>query len=290
MIGAKPNGDGWSGILEGRAEDPMILHGARLEDEPLDPEAAGGDLIAWWDFSADIANQQLVDLGPDAWDGVVRNLPTRGVRGSRWRGVEHCWLHAPRDYAAIQFNGDDLSDCEWDTSFTAELPADLPSGVYGIRLRGDGADGPVEDTIPLWVLPPRGAPTAKIAFLASHLHLPGLCQPRPRQRRRGLQGRGGRNGARIPTTPTSIRNTGTPPTTDTRTGRACPCHPCAAPVLTMRPGFLTFNDARGSGLRHFPADSHLVAWLEAMGHAFDVLTDHDLHRGARRCCSPTPRC
>jgi len=50
------------------------------------------------------------------------------------------------------------------------------------------------------------------------------------------------------------------------------------PALTVRPGFLTFNDARGSGLRHFPADSHLTAWLEATGQPFDVITDHDLHR------------
>ena len=50
------------------------------------------------------------------------------------------------------------------------------------------------------------------------------------------------------------------------------------PVLTLRPGFLTFNDARGSGLRHFSADSHLTDWLEAVGQDFDVITDHDLHR------------
>ncbi|MFC7689207.1 N,N-dimethylformamidase beta subunit family domain-containing protein [Paeniroseomonas aquatica] len=48
------------------------------------------------------------------------------------------------------------------------------------------------------------------------------------------------------------------------------------PILTMRPGFLTFDDARGSGLRHFPADSHITDWLEAKGIAFDVITDEDL--------------
>ena len=48
------------------------------------------------------------------------------------------------------------------------------------------------------------------------------------------------------------------------------------PILTMRPGFLTFDDARGSGLRHYPADTHLLAWLEAKGIAFDVITDEDL--------------
>ena len=44
----------------------------------------------------------------------------------------------------------------------------------------------------------------------------------------------------------------------------------------MRPGFLTFNDPRGSGLRHYPADTHLLAWLEAKGIAFDIVTDEDL--------------
>jgi N,N-dimethylformamidase len=48
------------------------------------------------------------------------------------------------------------------------------------------------------------------------------------------------------------------------------------PVLSMRPGYLTFPDSRGSGLRHFPADSHLTDWLEEKGFAFDVVTDEDL--------------
>jgi len=38
------------------------------------------------------------------------------------------------------------------------------------------------------------------------------------------------------------------------------------PVLSMRPGYLTFPDARGSGLRHLPADSHLTDWLEEKGN------------------------
>jgi N,N-dimethylformamidase len=62
------------------------------------------------------------------------------------------------------------------------------------------------------------------------------------------------------------------------------------PVLTMRPGFLTFNDARGSGLRHYPADTHLLAWLEAKGIAFDVVTDEDWTTKARICSRPTARC
>jgi N,N-dimethylformamidase len=48
------------------------------------------------------------------------------------------------------------------------------------------------------------------------------------------------------------------------------------PILTMRPGFMTFDDPKGSGLRHFPADSHLTDWLEEKGFPFDVVTDEDL--------------
>ncbi len=49
------------------------------------------------------------------------------------------------------------------------------------------------------------------------------------------------------------------------------------PLLTWRPDYLSFNDAAGSGLRHLPADTHLTGWLDRMGIAYDVVTDHDLH-------------
>src|SRR3546814_20631881 len=49
------------------------------------------------------------------------------------------------------------------------------------------------------------------------------------------------------------------------------------PMLTMRPGYLTFPDPRGSGLRHFPADSHLTYWLREKSIDYDVMTDEDLY-------------
>ena len=48
------------------------------------------------------------------------------------------------------------------------------------------------------------------------------------------------------------------------------------PVLTFRPRYLTFLDARGSGLRHYSADTHLLDWLEAHGIRCDVVTDEDV--------------
>ncbi|PTB24591.1 hypothetical protein C9I56_33050 [Paraburkholderia caribensis] len=45
-------------------------------------------------------------------------------------------------------------------------------------------------------------------------------------------------------------------------------------MLTARR--LSFPDKRGSGLRHFPADSHLTDWLREKGFEYDVITDEDL--------------
>ena len=49
------------------------------------------------------------------------------------------------------------------------------------------------------------------------------------------------------------------------------------PILNQRSGFCAYADPLGgSCLRHFPADTHLLAWLDALGHDFDVVTDEDL--------------
>ncbi|MDH3452769.1 MAG: N,N-dimethylformamidase large subunit, partial [Gammaproteobacteria bacterium] len=51
------------------------------------------------------------------------------------------------------------------------------------------------------------------------------------------------------------------------------------PMFNVRLGFLTFpfEELHGSGVRHLPADTHLYAWLEAHGYAYDIVTDWELH-------------
>jgi len=51
----------------------------------------------------------------------------------------------------------------------------------------------------------------------------------------------------------------------------------------MRPGYITFGNASCSGLRHFQADSHLLAWLAAKNIEFDVITDRELHNEGVDC-------
>jgi N,N-dimethylformamidase len=156
-----PRGNPYCAFFNGRLEDPVILAGGHDGPQPIEPAKA--ECLAWWDFSAEIPTDRIIDRGPHELHGQLRNLPTRAMRGSRWAGEETNWRHRPRDYAAIHFHQDDLYDCGWDTDFVFDIPEGMDSGVYGIRLRCDD----IEDIIPVYVLPPAGAATAPIVFLAS---------------------------------------------------------------------------------------------------------------------------
>ncbi|WP_198368451.1 N,N-dimethylformamidase beta subunit family domain-containing protein [Roseomonas rosulenta] len=258
----------------GKIEAPS-LHAAFHEawpqpDAPLSP--AEPTLIAGWDFSRDVPTQRILDIGPQACDGHLVNVPTRAVVGARWSGLEMCWRHAPEDYGAIHFHADDLADCGWRTSFTFDVPADLRSGAYALHLTCDAG----EDWLPLYVLPPRGTATAPGAFLASTFTYQAYAN----------HARGNADAAyraRVAAWGAYPHNADDYPAYGRSTYNRHPDNSGIAfssrlrPILTMRPGYLTFNDARGSGLRHYPADTHLLAWLEAKGIAFDVITDEDLH-------------
>ena len=103
--------------------------------------------------------------GPHAMHGETVNLPTRAMKGSRWTGEEMCWRHAPEHYGAIYFHDDDLYDCGWETDFSFEVPEDLKSGVYAVRLRA----GEDEDMVPFFVRAALGA--APVEHLRAHPHL-----------------------------------------------------------------------------------------------------------------------
>ena len=258
--------------FNGRIEDPVLLEGT-TPVTLANPEVllAGGRVRAWWDFSIGTEGDTITDRGPSALHGLLVNIPNRAMRGSRWTGAEHAWRHAPRHYAAIHFHEDDLADCGWETAFTVPIPADMPSGVYGVRLRGEGA----EDIIPFYVLPPKGTVRAPLAFLASTF----TYQVYANHQRGNLDDQFRRRIAdwgAYPHSPDEHSEFGHSTYNTHPDGSGIGFSTRLRPILTMRPGFLTFDDARGSGLRHFPADSHITDWLEAKGLAFDVITDEDL--------------
>jgi N,N-dimethylformamidase len=263
-----------TGHYNGKIERPQIF-GRALAPEEIEAAARGevpDGLVACWDFSREIPSTRIVDTGPQGLDGVLVNLPDRAMTGSSWTGREMCWRHAPQDYGAIHFHDDDLYDCAWQTDFSYTLPADLASGVYGARL----SCGNHEDTIPFFVCPPRGRRNADLCVvIPTFTYVIYANHARPdfgahwRERAAAWNGYPW-NPADHPDFALSTYNFHSDGSGISHASRL-------RPILTLRPGFISIAETRGSGLRHFQADMHLLDWLEAKGYDFDIVTDEELH-------------
>lgn len=251
--------------FNGKLEKPFIFRGP----EPENSSAA--ELIACWDFSQEMHSQVIRDTGPNQLDGRLVNAPMRAMTGSNWDATVHCWTHAPDQYGAIHFHDDDLSDAGWEDSFTFQVPANMRSGVYGARVSTDTH----EDIIPFFVRRPLGSPTAGLALWIPTFSYEVYA-----------------NFVRLTVTDKLINRIrewgGREDIIWFETGFGLSCYNehsdgsavCLAsslrPDLTFRPGYLSYLDERGSGMRHFSADLHLVSWLEKYRKPYDIITDHDV--------------
>ncbi len=254
----------------GKLEAPAILGEFRASF--ADPAAgAAGRVLAAWDFAIGIETQEIHDSGPDRCHGRLVNRPTRAVVGAFWSGREMCWRHAPEDYAAIHFHADDLDDCGWSEDFSWTVPDALPSGAYAFHLSTEDA----EDWLPFYVLPRRAGPFARLAFLAPTFTYQAYAN-HARGNADGLYRARAAAWSAYPYNPDDYPLYGRSTYNRHLDNSGIAFSSRLRPWLTMRPGFLTFHDTRGSGLRHYPADSHLLAWLADKGFACDILTDEDL--------------
>ncbi|MGI9303783.1 MAG: N,N-dimethylformamidase beta subunit family domain-containing protein [Gammaproteobacteria bacterium] len=264
-----------TGHYNGKLERPAIV--SKALDKGAIIAAARGEhtsgVIAAWDFSEGMSSQRIADAGPHGLHGELVNVPARAVTGSDWHGEEMCWRHAPHLYGAIHFHDDDIYDCKWDTDFTFTVPDDLRSGYYAMRLRC----GDAEDMIPIFVRPKRGHKQADICLLASTFtytvygnHARNNTDDDYRRRVNAWNAR--------PWTPDEHRDYGFSTYNVHSDGSGIAYASRLRPMITMRSGYVTFAEPfTGSGLRHYPADTHLIDWLETKGYAFDVITDEDLH-------------
>lgn len=261
----------FTSFFNGRLESPTLLCGPRLPESLFEAHLPKEDIVAAWDFAVDIPTPNVRDRGPSRLDGTLHNLPARAVRGSRWSGNEMCWRHAPEEYAAIHFHEGDIYDCGWETDFRFDVPDDLPSGVYGIRLRC----GDAEDIIPFFIRPERDAAKAKVAVLFSTFtYLAYSNYPRTNFGDAYIERREAWHAC--PNHPAEHPQFGRSLYDVHTDGSGVMFSSMMRPQLLMRPGFFAYLDDRGSGLRHFPADMHLIAWCAAKGIPVDIVTDHDL--------------
>jgi N,N-dimethylformamidase len=263
----------------GKIDAPKV-YGRSLTETEAARLAAGesvtpGDLLASWDFATGIGpggipTDRVVDVSGNGIHGRCVNQPDRAMTGWNWQGLEEHFVHAPEQYGAMWFHEDSLDDCRWQVDFELTVPESMRSGVYAARLRM----GEAEDHVPFFVLPPRGAATAKILFLVptcSYLayansqitqtggvaqsiigHTPPLNQWDVELHERPEYG--------LSTYDSHVDGQGVAYTSWRR------------PILQMRPRYRHEYGA----IHQFPADLYLVDWLAAQGFEYDVATDHDL--------------
>jgi N,N-dimethylformamidase len=244
--------------------------GGRVEDLVLTIPASGRGAerpLARWDFSAGIGGWDIVDSGPRQLAGTWHNLPRRAVAGSRWDGETDDWRQDPSQFAAVHLLVDAIEDCAWPVAREVTIP-DLVSGFYAFRVRGrdeeqllpffvrQRADAPVS---PVTVLVPTATYTA---YSNSHFWWEDPIQEAVSDRlvEIGVGDRVLMSQAMLGLSHYDAHSDGTDV-----------CH-----VSALRPNlFLRADNAHAEG---YCSDIDLIAWLDAAGYDYRVVTDLDLHR------------
>ena len=276
-FGSEPVSGHFNGKIEGPAIFDRALDASEFARFTSGKKTKG--VIAHWDFARKTSSTRIIDIGPNDCDGHLVNMPTRAMTGASWDGTEMCWRHAPDHYGAIHFHADDLYDCGWDTDFAWKVPKKLKSGIYALRL----TCGSHQENIPFFIVPPKMKRPAKICVLVStftyvvyHNHARPEWQRDPAWREAWLTQ--AKDWKAYPHAPAQYPEYGFSTYNNHTDGSGIAYASWLRPMLNVRCGYVTYPypEIRGSGLRHFPADTHLTAWLEAKGHAYDIVTDLEL--------------
>ena len=231
-----------------------------------------------WDFSKNMSSNTVPGVhNPD--DALtLHNSPARAMTGSNWKAQEMSWRHAPELYGAIHFHDDDLIDADWETTFSWRIPQQMPSGVYVMRIGCDDN----EDAIPFYVCPPKGKPGNRLCVLIptfTYAIYGNHARPdwEPSWQEKIEQSNA------YPHNPAEYPGYGLSTYNNHSDGSGI-CHAShRRPLFNLRPGYITFATTSCSGLRHFQADSHLLAWLDAHDIEFDIITDRELQNEGVDC-------
>jgi N,N-dimethylformamidase len=260
--------------FNGRLEDVRI-HEVALSTEPATVlvDSAARGLIAWWDFREGMSTSEVRDRGPYGLHGVTVNHPTRAVTGHGWTGRHPDWRTRPEEYGAIHFHEDDVDDVGWPADFDLQVPANLPSGVYGARCTTAAGS----DCIPFVVTPGEGR--ARIVVVLPTYTYQAYANNRVALERdfvsTGAVGRPVSIGPELellrrhPEWGKSLYDLHADGTGVINSSRL-------RPIVNMR---ADYNHWVSGGPRNFSADLCLLAWLDDAGYVVDVITDYEFDAG-----------
>ena len=274
--------DGPSETLNGKIAAPAISAVVAPDPGRLLRREAGmpAPVVAAWDLTQD-AGSARVDAGGGVPDGRLVNAPTRAMTGPFWSAQDGAGSLTP-NHDAIHFHTDDVGDLGWAPTMTLDLPADLRSGIYAVRLRAGGEEMHVPFTVS------QVATGADVGFLVpTNTYL-------AYGNHRMFDGMG---------TPEFFALTADHPAVASDRDRLVLVEPQLGrslydlhddgsgvslvswrrPVVNLEPAARDFLNA---GPRHFAADLYILGWLERRGVQYACLTDEDLHRDGVEALRP----
>ena len=229
-------------------------------------------IVAAWDFWDGIDTIVAKDNGPYRFDAQLVNCPTRALTGYNWGGVNFDWKYAKKEYGAIHFHDDDVDDARWVSDLEWSVPEDFRSSSYALKLTTTEGD---EDYIPFWVVPRVGQEQSKIAVMIPTISYMAYANEHVACNAGGAE----LFVYRVPIMQhqnmflAEHREYGGS-IYDTHTDGSGICLSSRLrPILSIRPKYDHFL---AQAPWQYPADLHLIYWLEKMGYQYDVITDEDV--------------
>lgn len=276
-------GDFVSDTYYGKIDRPGVCNRV-LTREEMDAIRAGGmppddSIAAYWDTTAGYSengiSHEVVDVGPQGLNARGVNHPVRAMTGWNWQGKNDCFRLAPEEYGGIEFHPESVTDCNWEVTNSMQIPADLKSGVYAIRLRVGEGRGLGEEYIVFFVRPAK--PSAKLCFLVPTASYLAYANEKLSFDAQIIQPMTGQPPivSEVDIETYEEREFGLSTYDSFEDGGGVCFSSYKRPVVNMRPKY------RISSMNipwQFPADLSIVAWLEHYEYDCDFITDDDLDR------------
>jgi N,N-dimethylformamidase len=287
---SKPSGIVMAGHYNGKIDRPRLCRVAlsRQDIETMNLGAQPGlterrhcgptgelakVIVGSWEFSDGINTIVGRDHGPYVYDLEFVNCPTRAMTGHNFSGHNFDWKHAPQEYGAVHFHDDDIDNARWDVDFEWTVPNDQASAFYAAKLTTTEGD---EEYIPFWVVPELGKATSKIAVMVPTISYMAYANDHLANNAGGAE----LVVYRVPIMQdqnmflSEHREYGGS-VYDTHTDGSGICFSSRLrPILSIRP---KYDHYLTQAPWQYPADLHLICWLETMGYKYDCITDEDVH-------------